>query len=387
MTLKNKVAEMLELDPKLTAEDIASALGVSAKAAAAAVLQYRGNQIQDFDARGEIQLQIDIEKQKTAEQEEGLVEWTHAASESRAKLEELAGTSAPAQIFDITTSNKIGSETVPVLVLSDWLVERKVKPEATMNLNQYDLEIGEKRVHECVQKFVKLITLRRLTNTNIDTGIIYLAGGFIDGKPGERNPETSPTDAAIIATSRLYSALKFILKHGGFKKIIVPCTAGSYSSTLSKKDIALGNPYEWCIYAKLTKLFKGEKRIQFIVPRGQHIQVRVFGKILRLHYGDSINYRDGIGGITIPLMKRINAWNVGKEAYMDIFGKWRAYSPDRKFVGNGSLIGYTETDAASAKEFEKPMQSLIYLEKTKGLTSYEPLYVKTGVGETTGAAA
>ena len=212
---------------------------------------------------------------------------------------------------------------------------------------------------------------------NQNPGVIWFGGAFIAYKPGERGSGLSkdPSEAAMLAIDRLYSALKFILKNGDFKHLVIPCTAGGISDNPKKSEIAKGNPLEWCIYNRLAELFKDDPRITFHAPRGQHVQLSIFNRLIRFWHGDSINYRDGVGGLTIPLMKRINAWNVAKEAFLDCFGRWRTYMPGRNFVGNGSLIGYTPTAQATGIAFEKPMQSLIYIEKHYGIASYEPIFV------------
>lgn len=378
MSLQTKVAEMLKNDSTLTPEDIAAALGVSVKRAASALLKNKPVAGQPFDEREELERLIQEEIAKSNEAGQELTYWEGEIAAKSKELHKLIGTAAPSQVYEVPVSKLKSSETIPILMLSDWLLEVPVKTEQVMGLNAYDLEIGQRRVSDCVRKFVKLLKLRRLTNTRIETAVVWLGGGFIAGKPGESNPThlKDPAESSKIAVNRLYSALKFILKNSELKKIIVPCTAGSISSDPSKAEVALGNPYEWCIYSKLAKMFKDDRRIEFYAPKGQHIQMNIFGKMFRYHYGDSINYRDGVGGLTIPLMKRINAWNVGREAYMDIFGRWRTYMPGRNFVGNGSLIGYTPTAAASGTEYERPMQALIYIEKEIGLASYEPIFVE-----------
>ena len=380
MNINAQVAEMLQADPSLTPKDIAKALQISLKDAKEAVKASEGTikPQNELDERDELITQLEIEETK-AEAAKIEAEWLQQQVEDKqAELAKITGSpTTQAQIYQVPERRGTKSETIPILMLSDWLIEKPVAPAQVMGLNEYNLEIGQRRSDEVIRKFVKLVNLRRRTDTTIDTCIIWCGGGFIASKPAERNEGMllSPTDAANTAIDRLYSALRFILKNGDFKHIVIPCTAGSITDQPNKNQVTKGNPYEWCIYNKLAELFKHDKRVTFIAPRGQHVQISVFGKLIRLWYGDSINYRDGVGGLTIPLMKRINAWNVGKEAFLDCFGRWRTYMPGRNFVGNGSLIGYTPTAQASGGEFEKPMQALVYIEKRYGISSYEPIFV------------
>ena len=380
MNINAQVAEMLQADPSLTPEDIAKALKVSIRKANSAfkAASIDAEPISEFDKRDEILNELQIEEAEAKNAQLAAAHWEQAAIAKEEELARITGSnSSQAGIYEVPATRGSQSETIPLLLLSDWFIDTEVKSLQVMGLNEYNKNISKQRGDDVIRKAVKLWELRRRTGTKIETGVVWLGGGFISARPGERytGQFTTPAEAAKVATDRLYSAIQFILKHGNLKHLIIPCTAGGITENPTKAEMGKGNPYEWCIYNRLAELFKNDKRVVFFAPRGQHVQINVFGKLIRFSYGDSINYRDGVGGLTIPLRKRINAWNVAREAFLDCFGRWKTYMPGRIFVGNGSLIGYTPAAQASGVEFEKPMQSLIYIEKKYGVASYEPIFV------------
>ena len=69
------------------------------------------------------------------------------------------------------------TEAVAVVLASDWHIEEPVKRQSVNGLNEYNLEIAEKRIHEFFVNVTKLLK-KEQENSRIDTLILWLGGDF-----------------------------------------------------------------------------------------------------------------------------------------------------------------------------------------------------------------
>jgi hypothetical protein len=274
------------------------------------------------------------------------------------------------------------SETIPVLLCSDWHVEEPVNPRTVLGANEYSLDIAHQSIVEMTKTAMRLIELKR-AGTKIRKFVLWLGGDFITGHIHDENKSVCtlpPVEAIMWAEDRVYTLIEHFLKDGNFDQIIIPCSCGNHARTTQRKNIAQQSEtsYEWGMYNHLSREYKNNPRIKFVLNPGLFCTVEMFDKYkVRFHHGDSIRYRDGIGGLTIPLNKRIAKWNEnGREVYMDCLGHWHTYMPGRKAIVNGSIIGYNAFAQECGFAVEPPEQTLFFIEARHGLTSIEPLFVR-----------
>ncbi len=277
-----------------------------------------------------------------------------------------------AEIVLRTSSKK--SEATAVLLASDWHVEEGVNPEKVNNLNSYNLEIAEKRSQYFFKNGLKLVKIQN-KDIEIKTVIIGLLGDFISGNIHEELLESCllrPIDAILFAQKLIISGLEYILKNSKYE-IIVPCVVGNHSRVTAKIHYSTEqeNSLEYFMYHNIAQYFKTEKRIKFLVPNSDDCYVDVYKYKLRFVHGHQFRYKDGVGGVTIPLIKWLNIQNGNIKADYTCIGHYHTFFSGKNFICNGSLIGFN----AYGKKFgyEPPLQGFFLIDSRFGKTIQAPI--------------
>lgn len=271
------------------------------------------------------------------------------------------------------------SESTAVLVASDWHLEERVDAKTVDGINRYNPKIAEQRAVKFFQNGLSMVVMCR-SRSKIDTLVLGVLGDMITGYIHEELAESnylSPTEAILKAHSIIEGGIRYLLKEGKFKRIIVPCLMGNHGRTTKKMRVstATKNSYEWLLYQFLAKAFADEERVQFRVAEGYFVFVDVYKTKLRFHHGDDVRYEGGVGGLTIPLNKAIAQWNKTKRVDVDVLGHWHTRINSRDFVVNGSLIGYTPFAIRIKASYEPPSQSFFLVHPEKGKTVEVPIFV------------
>jgi len=271
------------------------------------------------------------------------------------------------------------SEAVPVLVASDWHSEELVTLAQSNGLNEFNLEIAEKRIRRFFQSGLNLIKNHLNPGVAIHQVVLALLGDFITNDIHEElveNVALGPTAALIFVQNLIVAGIQFLLDNSPYKYTVV-CRVGNHSRTTKKTHFSQENDHslEHLMYVFLKAHFRNESRIEFVIQEGYHIFVDVFDKTLRFHHGHAINYQGGIGGITIPVIKAIAAWDKAVPADLDVFGHFHQTLSNNKFKANGSLIGYGAYGVRVKGEYEPPKQTLFLVDKKSGITADWPIYV------------
>ena len=284
------------------------------------------------------------------------------------------------------------SEATAVTLASDWHVDTVVKTIQILGgINEHNVAIGRRRTEEYIKKLVTLIDYQRATGKKIDTLVFWAGGDFVNGIIHEEfhyTNELLPMDALNEAENQLIWAIEFLLANGGFKKIIIPCSVGNHARLTEKKLIAIANQTnsEMSIYYHLQKYFRKDARIEVILPTGLFTQVGVYNRQIMFTHGDCVPYGGGIGGLSIPLAKRIPVWDslckseLGadgkpKRPYMYCIGHFHQFIPGTRAIVNGALVGYDAYAQEICAPPEKPSQTLFYMDPNYGLTDIEPIWV------------
>jgi hypothetical protein len=138
---------------------------------------------------------------------------------------------------------------------------------------------------------------------------------------------------------------------------------------------AYANSYEWLMYGVLAQKFAGEKRVRFEITPSAHQYVRTGDHTLHFHHGDDVKFQGGVGGIGIPLLKRVPAWDSIRRADVHCIGHWHMQRDFGRAVVNGSLIGYGPYSQRIGAEYEDPKQTLFYMDSRRGKTMHTHLWV------------
>lgn len=272
------------------------------------------------------------------------------------------------------------AEATPLVLASDWHVEEKVLPERVAHRNRYNLEISTRRMQrffEAVRWGVKhqrdVFKIRDL--------IMWFGGDFMTNFLHEDDVENNllpPLETVIFLEQNLSKGLDYLLEDPEIERYIIPCNDGNHARTTKKMRAATRTQHslEVLLYALLAAKYKGEKRLEFILPTSQFTFLEdVYGRTIRFLHGDVFKYAGGVGGITVPLFRAMARWEKLKHADLTAMGHWhqRYCLPD--CMVNGSLIGYNAFAMSGGFPFEPPVQSMRILEPRRWVCSDIPLFV------------
>ena len=286
--------------------------------------------------------------------------------------QEAAGETVP----KIKAHKRKMEQSTAVAVASDWHVEEPVFGDRINNLNEFNMEIADKRITIFFERLVYLTNTQR-HSTDIDTLVLGLLGDFITGSIHDELAETneaSPVEALMWVLPRIIEGIRFLKTEGGFKRIILPCCCGNHSRTTDKRRVKtlVQTSYEYILYHVLQMSVEG---CEFHIAKGYHQLISVYDLIVRCHHGDAIRYGGGVGGITIPVNKKIAQWDKSVTADLDLFGHYHQSIYERKWISNGSLIGYSEFANQIGAEWEPPQQAFFLMKPNRGRTIHAPIFL------------
>ena len=109
----------------------------------------------------------------------------------------------------------------------------------------------------------------------------------------------------------------------------------------AKPRIATGsdNSFEHLLYLFLADALEDEPRVRFVVAKGEHLILPVYGRDVRMMHGDGIRYEGGVGGIMIPLNRGIMRLDRGRPCAVTAMGHHHAYLDAGRATVNGSVVG------------------------------------------------
>lgn len=278
--------------------------------------------------------------------------------------------------------NPTRHEAVPHLLLGDWHGDEQVDAGAMNGLNHYGLAEAQHRAQMLFKCAAEIIGIYR-HNSDIRSLVIAALGDFASCWLHDELVETNtltPPEALLKSLDMLTGGIDYLLDHAGVHDILFVGTVGNHGRITKKpqaKNRAKKN-YEWILYSLLARHYavKGEKRIKFQLPCGYFNWISVFGRDIRCHHGDGIQYHGGVGGIHIPLRKAIAQWNKAKHADLDLLGHWHQLERAKDYVVNGSLIGYNEYAEIIKADPEKAQQCIFLLHQKYGPTGFYPIVVQ-----------
>ena len=265
---------------------------------------------------------------------------------------------------------KTGELIVPWLIASDWHIEEKVEADTVNFMNEYSPDIAERRAKMFFSKGLQYVELFE-QGYNCDKIGLGLLGDFISGyihQELEENNYLSPTEAILKLKDFIYGGIDFLLENSK-KNLEIVCCFGNHGRTGHKIRVSTGykNNFEWMFYQGLKEYYKSNKRVRVHVNNGYMIILDCIGTKIRFHHGDGMKYGGGVGGITIPVNKKIAKWNDGpNKADLDVFGHFHTLFDGGRFICNGSLIGMSPYAIRIGASFEPPRQAFFVIHEKFG---------------------
>jgi len=270
-------------------------------------------------------------------------------------------------------------EGTAVIMASDWHVEENVYPESVAGRNHYNPKIAEARSERFFHGIEWLLDLGRHEFSLRDV-ILWLGGDLITGYIHEELQEDndlSPVEAVLFAKKLITVGIKTLLLDKKIETITVPCSYGNHGRTTAKRRIKTGakNSFEWLLYNVLQQDFADEPRVRFVVDQSAHQYVEAYDFTLHFHHGDEVKFGGGIGGLSVPLNKRVFKWDGVKRADYHHIGHFHQLTDLGRTVVNGSLIGYSEYAMSIGADYEPPQQAMYILDSKRGKCMNTPLWV------------
>jgi hypothetical protein len=328
-------------------------------------------------------LESQAEAEKRARLREHMEDMVQEVRELRARMRFLDLVSANREPPRILAREKSSGlrEMTAIALASDWHVEEKVDPAAIAYVNEYNLAIASRRVERFFRAIIWQIEHHRADGlVLIRELLLWLGGdlitGFIHPELIENN-ELAPIEAILWLKPLLINGLLTLLEVLGLDQLTVVCSYGNHGRTTDKSRIVTGyaNSFEWLLYNVLADHFKGDPRIRFEITPSAHQYAQVYDWKLHFHHGDEVRYNGGVGGLTVPLIKRIAKWDRLKNCDIHHIGHFHQYLDLGYGVVNGSLIGYNAYAQSIGAEPEPPQQAFYLLDSKRGKCQKTPLWV------------
>lgn len=274
---------------------------------------------------------------------------------------------------------------IPTFMLSDFHWGESIDSHSIGGINEYNLEIAQRRLKETVETAIDLCT-NHVTGIMPEGIVVALGGDMVSGDIHEELAESNEIQtipAVLDIFEHLISALNRLIEV--FGKVFVPCAYGNHGRNTKGyrfKGAAETN-FDWMLYNLLERHYKaiGETRIQFLIPTGFDAIYSIYGHNYLLTHGDRLGVRGG-GGILgmLPAIMRgvmkVKAQHDSMGNHIDtvIMGHFHQYIHTKNVVVNGSLKGYDEYAAGGRFDPECATQALWYTHPEHGVTLKMPVY-------------
>lgn len=273
------------------------------------------------------------------------------------------------------------ADAVACVLASDWHVEEPVEAAKVHGLNEYSLEIAEKRARRFFQNSLRLaqIFARESSIKTLWAGFIGdLISNYIHEELRESNL-LGPAEAANFVLGLLHTGIKFWQQESDFK-IVIDAVPGNHGRMTAKPRIqnATETSLETFLYASLARHYEGSERVSFRVAGSKMLYRNFFERFrMRIIHGDDVKFGGGIGGITIPIRKKLAAWDKAAPASLTVMGHFHQLMDGGDFVVNGSLIGYNEFAQAIGASPEAPKQAFFLVHARNGgeKSVFAPIWV------------
>lgn len=269
-----------------------------------------------------------------------------------------------------------------VMMASDWHAGERVRPSTVGGRNEYSPEIFEERAHAFFRRQLKMMGAAR-SAWDIGDAVLWLGGDLMTGYIHEEYEEDnflSPVEEALLVHRVVIQGIDHLLATGDLRKLLVPTSCGNHGRTGKKVRVSTyaKNSYEWMLYQLLARHYAGEPRVEFRVASGYHNVVDLYGVKVRFHHGDALKYGGGIGGLGIPLHRRMGRQaQAGDHVHLDVLGHFHQFQGGLGYVVNGSLIGWNAYAEWLGVRYEEPMQASFVVDSRYRLVSnLNPIMVK-----------
>ena len=189
-------------------------------------------------------------------------------------------------------TGKIKGNSVQSMIapLTDTHIGDNVELEEMMGLNEYNIDIFNKRLYGWANQVITLAELRR-NSAEVGELIVPMLGDMISGDIHEELARTNNDHCMgqmIRGANLISQALMLIAPH--FDKVRVPCVVGNHGRMTRKPPMK--NKYmdwDYMLYQWISVFCQNQKNIEFHIPKTFMTTINVCNRNILLAHGDFIN--------------------------------------------------------------------------------------------------
>ena len=275
-------------------------------------------------------------------------------------------------------------KSIPTLFCSDEHWGEVVDPAQVNKVNAYNKDIARKRYNNIINNYLSVLN-EHLKGVDCNRMVLALGGDNISGDIHDElslTNDLTTMEAVYDYVEHKEKGIKELLA-SGFKQIFIPCVRGNHDrnteKTHSKNILETSSAY--LVYKFLQKIFAGDNRIQFSIARGMDCLYQVNNHRMLLTHGDQFKGGNGIGGITIPILrgyykKQANYAQTGNNFDSLMIGHFHQFTSinNGQVIINGSLKGFDEYSQKMGFSYQEPCQAFWLTHAQRGITIQLPIF-------------
>jgi len=292
----------------------------------------------------------------------------------------LLATQDPVEIakFERSRMRKGRGKASAIICVNDWHIEETVEASVVDNC-KFNLRIAEKRINNTWDKAEWLLDMLR-SMASIKEVILWAGGDMISGyihPELQENNSLGPAEAIQLVQEHLVHGLNRFMKDPKTDSVVFVTSFGNHGRTTRKRRISTGykSHWEWAAYHNVAKRCQDNSKFRAKIADGYFNKLPVQGHQVRFHHGDDIRYKNGVGGVHVPLRRAIGNWNLNEGlAAFDVLGHFHQYGDDPNYVLCGSLMGYNAYAQSIAAPMQSPSQTIIGVDYEHGKWITMPVF-------------
>lgn len=275
---------------------------------------------------------------------------------------------------------------IPTIMCSDWHWGEVVDPAQINYLNEYNLEIANRRADRVFGTAQELL-FHHQAGQSYDGVTVILAGDMFSGNIHEelRMTNDQPILECVLGLSEVL-ARHIVSLAQNFAWVYVPCVPGNHGRIDRKPTakMAVKDNFDWILYHMVKSHVQGSLgdrcNVEFDISDSLDMRYDLYGTRYLLTHGDQIKGGSGIGGFW-PSMFKMTMKKQQREVqsggrgfdYM-VCGHFHKYGAVSNVIVNGSLKGYDEWVYRMNFENEPAIQAMWTTHPEYGIIDRRPLF-------------